>query len=175
MKKHVLFLIATVAVCCISSSNAPASDWATSMGSCYTQGDKYLDVGTSLPFYPLGVHAAFDYGFHDAISAGGGIGFRYYYAYSSWYWNSAYLTFLARGAFHPFNLTVLQDKIRVRDKLDVYAGLTTWVGPSLNGYRPDWGVREYLGMRWHFAPKFCLFVEDCGGFGWLDAGITFKF
>jgi hypothetical protein len=174
MNKRCSVLIAVIAACCVFYTGASAADWATSAGSCYAQGDKYLDVGIPLPMYPAGVHAAFDYAFHDAISGGGGIGFRYYYGWSSWYYNSAYVTFLGRAAFHPFNLKVLEDKIKVRDKLDVYGGLTTWVGPSLNGYGVDWGVREYLGMRWHFASKFCLFVEDCGGFGFLDAGITFK-
>jgi hypothetical protein len=176
MKKHCSVLIAAIAACCVFYSAASAADWATSAGSCYAQGDKYLDVGIPLPMYPAGVHAAFDYAFHDAISGGGGMGFRYYYGWSAWYYNSVYITFLGRAAFHPFNLKVLEDKIKVRDKLDVYAGLTTWIGASLNGFSPDWPwLREYIGLRWHFSPKFCLFVEDCGGFGWLDGGITFKF
>jgi hypothetical protein len=146
-----------------------SQDWATSAGSCYAKGDKMLDIGVPLPFYPLGFHAAFDYGFHDAISGGGGIGFRTYY------FHPTYLTFLARAAFHPFNLTVLQDKIKVRDRLDVYAGLTFWFGPSLDGYWPDYWFREYIGARWHFSPKVSVFIEDCGGFGYLDGGLTIKF
>jgi hypothetical protein len=176
MKKHCMVLIAAITACCVFYMGASASDWATSAGSCYAQGDKYLDVGIPIPMYPAGVHAAFDYAFHDAISGGGGIGFRYYYAATPWYGNNgAYITFLGRAAFHPFNLRVLEDKIKVRDKLDVYVGPTFWIAPCLNGYVPDWGVREFVGARWHFSPKFCVFVEDCGGFGWLDAGITFKF
>ncbi|HUI92892.1 MAG TPA: hypothetical protein VLX68_11650 [Chitinivibrionales bacterium] len=174
MLKH-CSIAATIIACLVFSTGAFAADWATSAGSCYAAGDKYLDVGIPIPMYPAGVHAAFDYAFHDAISGGGGIGFRYYYGWSSWYYNSFYLTFLGRAAFHPFNLKVLEDKIKVRDKLDVYVGPCFWVAPSLNGYVPDWGVREFIGLRWHFSPKFCLFVEDCGGFGFLDGGITFKF
>jgi hypothetical protein len=169
MKKHCSVIIMAVAACWIFSGNAAAADWSTSIGSCYAQGDKILDVGIPIPMYPAGVHAAFDYGFHDAISGGGGIGFRYYYG------GAAYLTFLVRAAFHPFNLTVLQDKIKVRDKLDVYVGPTFWFGPSLNGYLPDWWFREYIGARWHFTPNISVFLEDCGGFGWLDGGISFKF
>ncbi len=169
MKKRWLPCWAALTACFAFSTAVAASDWATSDGSCYAKHDMYLDVGIPLPMYPAGVHAAFDYAFTDAISGGGGMGFRYYYGAES------YFTFLARAAFHPFNLTVWHDKVKVRDKLDIYGGLTTWIGPSLNGYDPDWGIREYIGMRWHFAPKFCLFVEDCGGFGYVDGGITFKF
>jgi hypothetical protein len=172
MKKQYSVLIAAIAACCVFYTGAYAAEWATSAGSCYAKGDKYLDVGIPLPMYPAGVHVAFDYAFHDAISGGGGIGFRYYYG------GPAYLTFLGRAAFHPFNLQVLSEKIKVRDKLDVYAGPTFWFGPSLNGWggwHPDWWIREFIGARWHFSPRFCVFVEDCGGFGYLDGGITFKF
>jgi hypothetical protein len=169
VKKLVLLVCTALAGCLVLSTNAAAADWATSSGSCYAQGDKYIDVGIPIPEFPLGVHGAFDYGFHDAISGGGGIGFRYYYG------DAAYLTFLGRAAFHPFNLQVLADKIKIRDKLDVYAGPTFWIGPSLNGYVPDWWVREYIGARWHFNQKICVFLEDCGGFGYLDGGISFKF
>jgi hypothetical protein len=169
VKKLVLLVCTALVGCLVLSTTAAAADWATSSGSCYAKGDKYIDVGIPLPMYPLGVSGAFDYAFTDAISGGGGIGFRTYY------FSPTYLTFLARAAFHPFNLTVLQDKIKVRDKIDVYGGLTTWIGPSLDGNPPDFWVREYIGARWHFAPKFCLFLEDCGGFGYLDGGISFKF
>jgi hypothetical protein len=118
--------------------------------------------------YPLGVHCAFDYGFHDAISGGGGIGMRYYYGTSP-----VYFTFLGRAAFHPFNLKVWADKIKVRDKLDVWVGPTAWFAPAINGW-PDWGVREYLGARWHFTPKIGVFLEDCGGFGFIDGGLTIQ-
>jgi hypothetical protein len=169
MAKQCHRFLAVVALIAFSASGILASDWATSEGSCYAKGDKILDVGVPLPFYPLGVSAAFDYGFHDAISAGGGVGFRTY-----WF-DPTYLTFLVRGAFHPFNLAVLKDKIKVRDKIDVYGGLTTWFGISTDGYDPDVWVREYIGARWHFSQKLSLFVEDCGGFGYFDGGISFRF
>jgi hypothetical protein len=169
MKKFRALLAFAAGACFALSTNVAAADWATSEGSCYAKGDKNLDVGIPIPEYPLGVHAAFDYGFHDAISGGGGIGFRYYYG------DVAYLTFLGRAAFHPFNLKVLADKIKVRDKLDVYAGPTFWIAPSLNGFDPQWWIREYLGARWHFNPKLSVFLEDCGGFGYIDGGISFKF
>jgi hypothetical protein len=169
MKKRLFSVIAAIAFGIVFSTSAIATEWSTSRGSCFAKGDKYLDVGIPLPMFPAGAHAAFDYAFHDAISGGGGMGFRYYYG------SSAHLTFVFRGAFHPFNLVVLQDKINVRDKLDVYVGPAFWVGPSLNGYAPDIWAREFFGARWHFTPKLSAFIEDCGGFGYLDGGITFKF
>ncbi len=168
MKRVGAPLVATAIFFFALSINVSACNWATSAGSCYAKGDKNLDVGIPIPEFPLGVHAAFDYGFHDAISGGGGVGFRYYYG------DAAYLTFLVRAAFHPFNLKVLEDKIKIRDKLDVYAGPTFWVAPSLNGFVPDLWFREYIGARWHFNQKISVFLEDCGGFGWLDGGISFK-
>lgn len=175
MKKHVVLLCTVLSACLVLSTNV-AADWATGSGSCYARGDKYLDLGMSLPVFMIGTHVAFDYAFHDAISGGGGIGFRYYYSDATWYpWDAAYITFLGRAAFHPFNLTVWADKIKVRDKLDVWVGPTFWIAPSLNGYVPDWGIREYLGARWHFTPKLGVFLEDCGGFGFIDGGLTFQF
>ncbi len=168
MKNRVSKLAIVIAIQIFSVSAIQAADWATSEGSCYAKGDKNLDVGIPIPMYPLGVHAAFDYGFHDAISAGGGIGFR------SYWFEPTYLTFVFRGAFHPFNLAVLKDKIKVRDKLDVYIGPAFYFGPSLDGYVPDVWFREYIGARWHFSSKISCFLEDCGGFGYIDGGISFK-
>jgi hypothetical protein len=157
-----------VALIAFSASGIWAEEWATSIGSCYAKGDKIIDVGMPLPFFQIGVHGAFDYGFHDAISGGGGFGFRHTY------WSGDdFLTFLGRAAFHPFNLSVLQDKIKVRDKLDTYAGLTFFFSAGL-GNDPEFWVREYIGARWHFSPKISCFLEDCPGFGYLDGGISFN-
>ncbi len=143
-------------------------DWATSQGSCYEKGEKIIDAGIPFPFFQVGVHGAFDYGFHDAISGGGGIGFKHNY-----WWGENYLTFVGRAAFHPFNLKVLHDKIKVRDIFDVYAGPTFYFGPGLGNF-PEWGIREFIGARWFFAPKMALVLEDCPGFGYLDVGMSFK-
>lgn len=150
------------------SSAIFSADWATSSGSCYKQGDKNLEIGLSLPFYPVGIHAAFDYAFHDAISGGGGIGFLNY-------WNEySYLDLVIRGAFHPFNLKVLEDKIKVRDKLDVYVGIAGNCNIGLGVPTIPW-AREYVGARWYFTPTVSVFLEDCSGFGYFDGGICFKF
>jgi hypothetical protein len=174
IKQYHRFLL-VVALIAFSASGIWAGDWATSEGSCYVKGDKILDVGIPFPFFQIGVHGAFDYAFHDAISAGGGIGFHYNYPYLGYGTGDiAYIAFVLRGAFHPFNLTVLKDKIRVRDKLDAYAGLTFFVSPSLDGDVPPPWPREFIGARWHFSSKISCFLEDCPGFGYLDGGISFN-
>ena len=149
-----------------------AEEWATGVGSCFAKGDKIIDVGIPFPFFQIGVHGAFDYAFLDAISAGGGIGVHYTYPYLGG--DIAYLSFVLRGAFHPFNLSVLRDKIKIRNKLDVYGGLALIAGPALDGSSYLFPVREFLGARWHFSPKISCFLEDCGGFGYLDGGISFN-
>ena len=170
---HRVLLVA--ALIAFSASGIWAEDWATSQGSCYAKGDKIIDVGIPFPFFQIGVHGAFDYGFHDAISAGGGIGFHYNYPYLGYgVGNIAYFSFVLRGAFHPFNLNVLKDKIKIRDKLDAYGGLALIAGPSLNGNDFLFPVREYFGARWHFTEKISCFLEECGGFGYLDGGISFN-
>jgi hypothetical protein len=142
-----------------------AADWATAEGSCYAKGDKLLSVGAAL--YPFGLFGAFDYGLHDCISLGGAAGFMVYP------YGNPYIPVVVRGAFHPFNLKVLSEKIKVRDKLDVY------VGPSV-GWEIGLGwlglpfFREYIGVRYKLNDKFMLFAEDCAGLGYLSAGITFK-
>jgi hypothetical protein len=174
MRKQCSGFALGVAILFFSATGILAEDWATSVGSCYAKGDKIIDVGIPFPFFQLGVHGAFDYGFHDAISAGGGIGFHYNYPYLGLTGDNTYFTFVGRVAFHPFNLKALEDKINIRDKLDVYGGLTLFAGPSLNGGDFLFPLREYLGARWHFSPKVSLFLEDCAPFGYFDGGVSFQ-
>jgi len=174
MKKVCAHFAVMCALVVFAVSTVRAEGWATGAGSCYAKGDKILDIGIPFPFFQLGVHGAFDYGVHDAISVGGGMGFHYNYAYLGFTGGNTYVTFLARAAFHPFNLSALQDKIKIRDKLDVYGGLTLFAGPSLNGGDFLFPLREYFGARWHFSPKISAFLEDCAGFGYLDGGISFN-
>jgi hypothetical protein len=156
----------------IAATGMHAEEWATGVGSCFAKGDKIIDVGIPFPFFQIGAHGAFDYAFLDAISAGGGIGVQYTYPYLGG--DVAYLSFVLRGAFHPFNLSALRDKIKIRDRLDVYGGLALIAGPALDGNSYLFPVREFLGARWHFSPKISCFLEDCGGFGYLDGGISFN-
>jgi len=90
---------------------------------------KGLRMRTLLPYIAhIGFFGSFDYGFHDAISGGiasgfNGHGWRYYQYFT--------IPFAVRAAFHPFNLKVIADKIKIRNKMDVYVGLATgWSSPA---------------------------------------------
>jgi hypothetical protein len=162
MKRNCLNKFVFLTLIFLFVNTVHASDWATGSGSCYAQGDKILDIGLPIP---LGLHANFDYGFHDAISGGIGIGFV----------NDGVGTYgalMLRGAFHPFNLTAWSRDISGRNKFDLYLGLSANIG---NAYYYNYWLRELIGCRWYFAPKVGLFLEDCGGFGYLDFGFSFKF
>ena len=166
----------------IAGSVQASSDWATGEGSCFSKDSKEVSVGLSM--FDFGFYAAYDMGFHDAISGGIVTGYN---GYSDSWFSYGEVPILVRAAFHPFNLVALKDKISVRDKLDVY------VGPSM-GYEIGWvswkdgsvaGLnlgtyggfifREYIGVRYFFTPKIAVTAEDCAGLGVINIGICFKF
>jgi hypothetical protein len=180
MKRSSVIAMAFGAITMVAVGISSASDWATSEGSCYAKGNKLLSVGGSI--FPMGLFGSFDYGIHDAISAGGAVGYNFWW-YGSWTYH--YIPIIVRGAFHPFNLAILKDKIPVREKFDVYVGpamgwtigFATWKGAGAAGLEPGFGgftIREYIGARWHFSPKMSLFLEEGGGISTLAVGITFK-
>lgn len=159
-----------------------AADWATSEGSCFGQWSKNISVGMSLLHF--GFFTAFDMGVHDCISAGIATGYNGYGHTTVWRYN--YVPIAGRAAFHPFNLQVLADKVRVRDKLDVYLGLASggrigwakWEGSGDELSEPDVGgffVREYIGIRFFPKPNFYLVAEEGSGLGTLNLGVGFKF
>ena len=141
--------------------SAYSEQWANDQGSAYTKGEKDISVGLAL--WQFGLGGAFDYGFHEAISAGYLVGIMIF--------PDAYVPMIVRAAFHPFNLTALKDKISVRDKLDVYAGLSS--GFKI-GYDPLFTFGEYIGVKYLFTPKFGVFAEDCAGVGYINFGLSFK-
>ena len=166
----------------LSVGTSSAANWATSEGSCYGQWSKNISFGMSLLHF--GGFAAFDLGVHDCISAGIATGYNGY-GYSR-YWRYNYVPIAGRAAFHPFNLRVLADKVRVRDKLDVYLGLASggrigwarWEGSGDELKEPNVGgffIREYIGIR--FFPKdfFYLVAEEGSGLGTFNLGVGFKF
>jgi hypothetical protein len=134
--------------------------------------------------FDFGFYAAYDMGFHDAISGGVVTGFN---GYSSGDFAYAQIPILVRAAFHPFNLVVLKDKINVRDKLDVFAGpcmgyefgWTSWKNVSVpEESLPVYGgfiLREYIGVRYFFKPNLAVTAEDCAGLGFINIGLCFKF
>jgi len=173
---------AAIAVSICLSVPARAGDWATGEGSCYSKGAKIIGAGGSI--LPFGFYGSFDFGVHDAISAGGAVGWNTYGYSSIWRYNA--IPILARGAFHPFNLSVLADKIKVREKLDAYVGLAagwrigfwSYDGPGVKPSTPSYGgliLREYIGVRYFFTDNFGVTAEDCHGLGVLNIGVCFKF
>ena len=156
-------------------STARAGDWADASGSCFQKGDKQLTVGFNT-WYP-GPNVGFDMAFHDAISGGVAGGFNWW---GSGGWSYFQIPIVVRAAFHPFNLSVLADKITVRDRLDVYAGFgtgwrigwSTWSGAGMVG---GFTFRERIGATWYFNPNFYANIEEGSGLGSLNLGIGFKF
>jgi len=180
MKKYVTVLITTLSLLAISASIHQVFAWTKSEGSCYAQGDMLASAGLSVHY--LGIYGAFDYAVHDCFSAGAAAG---YVGYSLLDARHHHVPIMARVAFHPFNLAALADKIIFRDMVDVYAGIATgwlfvWVkrdNVSLEDEvdKPGFRIREHLGMRYHFNPKWSFFVEDCGYLSNIAAGVSYKF
>lgn len=178
--KRLALAAAATALCAATVFGA---DWATDKGSAFAKGQKNVSVGLSLFWF--GFTGSFDYGFHEAISGGGAIGYDGY-SYDAW-WRYNYLPIMGRAAFHPFNLAVIAEKIPVRDKLDVYVGLTagarigwaSYIGPGAEPANdPSVGgfyVREMIGARWYFTDMFGVFLEEGSGMGTFNSGITLKF
>ena len=159
-----------------------AGNWANSYGSCYGKWSKNISVGMSLLHF--GFFTAFDLGFHDCISGGMAVGYNGY-GYTR-YWRYNYVPIVGRVAFHPFNLNVLADKIRIRNKLDVYLGLSSGGRIGWDTRRESGGaelvhdvggffVREYLGIRFFPTDNFYLLAEEGSGLGLLNLGVGFKF
>jgi hypothetical protein len=145
-------------------SPAHSEEWAVDNGSAYVKGSKTVNFGFAV--IPFGLIAAYEYGFHEAISGSIATGVMIN--------PDVYVPIIARAAFHPFNLKAWADHISVRDKLDVYIGPA--MGFLLGEDAPDlFVIREYIGARFHFNPKYALWAEDCAGLGFFNIGLTLKF
>lgn len=173
----------TLCIAFIFCTTSYAKEWANSEGSCYGKQTKNISFGMSL--LHIGFYGAFDYGFHDAISGGFASGYNGY-SYSR-YWRYNYIPIVVRAAFHPFNLNVLSDKIKIRDKLDAYVGVATggrigWAKWRDSGDEFDspTGVggfifREYIGVRFFPAENFYISAEEGSGLGLFNIGVGFSF
>ncbi|MBN1575620.1 MAG: hypothetical protein JW913_03655 [Chitinispirillaceae bacterium] len=180
MKKHYTVLITALSLLTFAAAATPVFGWANSEGSCYGQGNMIASLGLSIHYF--GAYGAFDYGVHDCISAGAAVG---YVGYSLLDARHHHIPLMARAAFHPFNLAALADKVIIRDVIDVYVGLSTgwlfvWIkrdNLSLQDEadKPGYRVREYVGMRYHFSPKWSFFIEDCGYLSNIAGGVSYKF
>jgi hypothetical protein len=145
------------------SPSAYCEGWAVDNGSAYQKDSKTLNFGFAT--VPFGFTAAYEYGFHEAISGSmaTGIILNPY----------LYVPIIGRAAFHPFNLRAWADHIAVRDRLDPYVGLA--MGFQLGEEAPSLFVlREYIGVRFRLNEKYALYAEDCAGLGFFNFGLTIK-
>jgi hypothetical protein len=175
--KRVAIIVVTLAF----FSSTFAQEWANSKGSCYVKGNMNVSTGFSLIHF--GGYGLFDYALHDAISVGAELGYNGYSFSSFWRYN--YVPVAVRGSFHPFNLAVLADKIKIRNKLDPYAGLSmgwnigwaTWrvSGVEIGSHHTGGFLfRENIGVRFYPTQKFYVNFEEGGGLGLFNFGVGFK-
>lgn len=180
-------MITAAAVLALGLAGAAVADgdWATADGSCFKKGDKQITVGLS-PWY-FGPFGEFDMAFHDCISGGGSIGINWM---TDGFWTETRIPILVHAAFHPFNLKVLSEKVKVRDKLDPYVGIGTgwtigwehWntgVTSLPTEFIGGFNLRETVGARWFFSPKFSvnaeINVDDAGSdFEIFRVGISYN-
>jgi hypothetical protein len=160
------------------------SNFSSATESCFAKGNSLVNLGLGLAMEgPVGVVASYECAVHDLVSVGGEIG---YSGWSNGFWSYSEIPFAVRGAFHPFNLPSLVDKIKVRDKFDVYGGLSvgydvvtsSWSGPlSGSDATGSHGIFSlFIGGRYYMNPHFGFYAEETGGsFGWLNGGVVFKF
>ena len=143
--------------------------------AAYEKGAILFDGGFAL--WPIILHAHLDIGVHDLVSAGGGLG-----VHMPTPSRGIAIPILARGAFHPFNLPVLQDKIAIRDRFDAYAGLIAGIAIDPDDGRapvlPTFG--EFIGCRFYISDQFGFYAEhEAAGpgehLGWIGGGVTLKF
>lgn len=179
------FLIFSTSIC--------AQNWASSEGSCFQKGNFNLSTGLGIGWF--GFFVAGEYAINDAISVSVGTGYNGY-GFDKW-WRYNYIPIVGRGAFHPFNLKVLSNKIKIRNKLDPYAGLAMgyhigWatelekmdelndllrLGGIIDRSKPKVGhfiFREFIGVKFYLTDKFYLTLEEGGGLSWLNLGVGFK-
>jgi len=167
----------------IFSTSICAQNWASSEGSCFQKGDINVSAGLGIGWF--GFFAVGEYGINDAISVSVGTGYNGY-GFSD-YLRYNYIPIVARGAFHPFNLKVLSNKIKIRNKLDPYAGLALgyhigWASDLKDNPYDDatpsvghFSFREYIGAKYYPTEKFYLTLEEGGGLSWLNFGVGLKF
>ena len=179
MRNYPITLCAALLMIAMTAGRAPVYGWGNGEGSAYAQGN--IIGSLALSFHHFGAYGAFDYGLHDCISAGAAVGYDGYKQLDVRY---NHIPLMARVAFHPFNLSVLADKIIIRDMVDVYLGITTGVlfiainkGDEIlagNSEKTGFRVREYLGMRYAFTERWGFFVEDCGDVSTIAAGVSYR-
>ncbi len=180
MKKHLRKPVIFLSLIAVASVQSDVFGWATGEGSAYAQGNMIVSGGFS--FFHIGLIGAFDYGIHDFISAGAAAGYNYHSRLDAQY---HHFPLMVRAAVHPFNLSVLSDKIVVRDMVDVYGGITTGmlfilikrdnisIEPVDKNEKTGFRIGAYLGFRYKFKDKLAFFVEHCGDLSKIAMGINY--
>lgn len=160
--------------------SAFAEEWANSDGSCYVKGN--MNVSTGISALHFGGYGLFDYAIHDAISVGAELGYN---GYGNSLWRYNHVPIVVRGSFHPFNLAVLSEKVKIKNKLDPYAGISmgwnigwaTWESSDIKLGTPATGgfiFRENIGVRFYPTSRFYLNFEEGGGLGLFNFGVGYK-
>lgn len=181
MKRSFVALAGIVILLGTINSVSAQSSWATSEGSVFRKGDAILSPGVMT--WPFGAFMSYDYAVHDAISVGGAAGYRFWFI-SDWMYHG--IPFVARAAFHPFNLAAIAEHIGVRDKIDVYIGPALGLAIAFDVYTGQYDqfyendtyvdpiVREYIGIRYYVNDRMAWFAEEGAGLGWINIGISLK-
>jgi hypothetical protein len=176
-----------------SDAKAPASDSGKTFETGMMVATLGIGIGIPLPGNMLvpPIIAGFDYDMRVApkfpLSIGGVIGYagteETVPGFTDYKWDYSVILIGARGAFH------FTDIIEVKN-LDVYAGLMlgyyivsatvkapsgapelTGVTASASGFA--FGI--YGGARYFFTPMIGAYAELGYGFGYINAGVAFKF
>ncbi len=150
-------------------SASSGSSFATTGADPFAIGEKVAFAGLSVgTFGTYGsslippVSAGFDYAFHEYMTLGGFFAFSRYDLYSA---DLTYLTFAARGTFHP---TFWFKKLKI--PLDPYGIATvgytnaSWSGTGSNTYSYV-VIGPSVGVRYWFLPNLAGQAEAGLGYG----------
>lgn len=168
MKKLYLFIFAILGLFMFS----PEAEAQTN--TSFQEGDLALNagigVGSTFSFAGLGLPlgASLEYGVKDAIGVGGEAGFV----------SGGGLTMFiigAKGSYHFNEIFKIED-----NSWDLYAGLGLYYRHfSYSGFTFNYGSGIYpgfhAGARYYFSDSFGVHAELGNTYGWLKAGVTFKF
>ena len=141
---------------------------SSSDGTCFSKGDKVIDLGIGFSGYGTPIHGAFEHFFTNDVSAGVFLNFASYSGFSV-IWGGV------KGNYHFNRILNLND-----DKVDLSAGASIgyWSvggsGFSSFGNTLLFGVQ--IGGRYFFTDKIGAFAEFGGGnLSGGTIGVSFKF
>lgn len=161
---------ATLALASLLAAADASAEFATTGTDPFAKGETVVFAAVSaghyggygstlLPPITLGL----DYAFHEYITAGGSFSFSHYDYRSA---SLSYLTFVARGTFHP----VFWFK-NIRIPLDPYGiaslgySMALWDGPGNASDYHEIVIGPGVGARYWFTPRFSFQAEAGVGLG----------